>query len=301
MSATTPMDLHSPPLETPVKTRKGLVQTVRQVLQTARRLVIRFVSYWAVTAVAIGAWEAWTRTHKSVFFPPFSEIFRQMVHLWFSGPVSHLLVTTAFTTDVGTSMRRLLEGWGLSVVIGVGFGVVLGLYRPIAEFCAPVMRFSMSVPATALLPVAVVLFGITDQMNTLLITFGTVWTVLVHTIDGVRGLDTNMMLTARSLRLSRARYFFRVVLPAASPRIFAGLRVSLGIGLILMVVSELFAATSGIGYFLVYSQKTFAYLNMWAAILLIGILGIVLNGLLTLVEHSVMRWHIARSRHVGER
>lgn len=261
----------------------------------------RFVSYWWLTALVLGIWQAVAYWHHSPFFPPFLRIFERMVHLWFSGPVDHLFVTTQFNDDLGTSAQRLAEGWGLAVAIGVLAGIALGSWRHLAAFFGPLMRFSMSVPVTAVLPIAVVLFGINNRMNVFLIAFGTVWTVLVHTMDGVQGADEATLLAARSLRLGPTRHFFSVLLPAASPRIFAGLRVSVGIAVVLMVISELFAATNGIGYFLVYSQKTFAYLNMWAAILIIGLLGIALNGAFSLVERRVLSWYIGQQRHIGGR
>src|SRR5690606_42111670 len=150
-------------------------------------------------------------------------------------------------------------GGRISVVVGLGAVTALGFAPRVAAVFNPMIRFGMSVPAAALLPLAVVVFGITDEMNVSLIVVGTVFPILSNTMDAVQGIDRTVIMTARSMRMGRLRYFFMVLLPGASPQIISGLRVSLGIGLILMVVSELFAATDGIGYYIVLASRQFRY------------------------------------------
>jgi ABC-type nitrate/sulfonate/bicarbonate transport system permease component len=110
-------------------------------------------------------------------------------------------------------------------------------------------------------------------------------------MDGVRGIDPTLIDTARSFRVPRAELIRRVVLPAALPQIMAGMRNSLALAVIMMVLSEYFAATSGVGYVLLISKNTFQLGPMWAAILLIGLLGYLLNALFLLVERRVLAWH----------
>ncbi len=116
-------------------------------------------------------------------------------------------------------------------------------------------------------------------------------TILLNTIDGVRGIDPTLVETARSYGMRSLERIRRVVLPAALPQIFAGMRTSLSLAVIIMVLTEYFSSTSGVGYVLLISKNTFQLVPMWAAILLIGLLGYLLNVLLLLFERRVLRWH----------
>jgi ABC-type nitrate/sulfonate/bicarbonate transport system permease component len=133
--------------------------------------------------------------------------------------------------------------------------------------------------------------GVGDAMKVFIIAFVCVWPVLLNTMDGIGGIDHTLLDTARVYQISARDRILRVMLPAAAPQIFAGLRTSLSLSLILMVISEMVASTNGIGYFVLQSQRTFAIPEMWAGIVLLGILGYVLNFIFLLVERRVLRWH----------
>ena len=135
------------------------------------------------------------------------------------------------------------------------------------------------------------MIGVGNSMKVFIIAFVCIWPVLLNVIDGVTGVDPTLRETARAYRIARRDYVRHVMLPAASPQIFAGLRVSLSLALIMMVVSEMVASTNGIGYFVLQSQRTFAIPEMWSGILLLGILGYGLNALLTLLERRALGWH----------
>jgi ABC-type nitrate/sulfonate/bicarbonate transport system permease component len=261
----------------------------------------RTLAFSWMAALLLGVWELVGRTYQSPFFPPFSEVTRAFFSNWFSADIAHGFVSERFTEDLGASLWRALQGWLLAVVIGVALGIVLGVSPRVTALFNPLIRFGMSIPSTALLPLAVVFFGITDRMNVMLIVIGTVFTILINTMDGVRGIDRTAIMTARSLRLRRLRYFFTVLLPGASPQIVSGLRVSMGIGLILMVVSELYAATNGIGYYIVLASRRFRYVDMWSGVLLIAVIGLLLNALFALAESRVLRWHRESRRRAEPR
>jgi len=123
------------------------------------------------------------------------------------------------------------------------------------------------------------------------IVFGIVWPIMLNTMDGAHTLDETVVETTRSMRLSKPRFLATVVFPAALPKIFAGLRVSLSLALILMVISELRGTTDGIGYRMILAQGNFVLSEMWAGIVLLGILGYVLNALLLAVQNRVIGWH----------
>ena len=137
----------------------------------------------------------------------------------------------------------------------------------------------------------IVLFELGTPMQLATIIFGVIWPILLNTIDGAHTLDETVVETTRSMRLSTPRFLATVVFPAALPKIFAGLRVSLSLALILMVISELVGGNDGIGRQMLIAQGNFDHTGMWAGIVLLGILGYVLNALLLAVQNRVIGWH----------
>jgi ABC-type nitrate/sulfonate/bicarbonate transport system permease component len=128
-------------------------------------------------------------------------------------------------------------------------------------------------------------------MKVVLIAFAAVWPTLLNTLDGMRGVDAVKLDTSKVLGLSRARNVAQVVLPAAAPQIVAGLRNSLQVAIILMVVSEWEASSDGIGYYLSNAQQSFDYVGMWSGIIVLAIIGIVANLLFVVAENRALHWH----------
>jgi ABC-type nitrate/sulfonate/bicarbonate transport system permease component len=128
------------------------------------------------------------------------------------------------------------------------------------------------------------------------IVFGCVWPVLLNTVAGIRALDEVLEDVVRCYRIGRLARLWHFVLPGASPQIFTGLRQSLSIGIILMVVSEMFAASNGIGFALVQYQRTFAIPEMWAGIILLGLIGIALSLIFRAIEAWLLGWYYGLRR-----
>jgi ABC-type nitrate/sulfonate/bicarbonate transport system permease component len=156
----------------------------------------------------------------------------------------------------------------------------------------PHIEYWRAMPPPALLPISVVLLhSIGNLQKVSFIAFFCLFPVLLNTIDGVRGIDPTLVETARSYGIPRHDWIRRIVLPAALPQISAGMRLSLSLAVIIMVVSEYFSSTSGVGYVLLVSKNTFQLGPMWAAILLIGVLGYLLNLIYVLAERRFLAWH----------
>jgi ABC-type nitrate/sulfonate/bicarbonate transport system permease component len=173
----------------------------------------------------------------------------------------------------------------------VAVGVPLGLSRTARQAASPIVEFLRAIPPPALLPLAIVIVGIGNSMKVLIIAFVCLWPVLLNTIDGITGIDPTLNDTTRVYGVRGIDRLRRIVLPAAGPQIFAGMRTSLSLAVILMVISEMVASTNGIGFFVLQSQRSFAIPEMWSGILLLGILGYVLNLVFVLVERRVLAWH----------
>lgn len=240
------------------------------------------------------AWDVLFRLHPSRFIQPTLTILSNMGTTWFSGSPTELFTSTTFRTNALPSLERFAEGWAVAVVVGILGGLLLGASRIAEMVFKPLLRFGVSVPATIFLPIAVVIFGITDRMNIFLIAMGAVWPVLLNTMDGIRTIDPAIRDSARSIRITGWRLLRKVILPAASPQIFAGLRVSLGIALVLMVISEMFVGTNGIGFQIMLAQRTFRFPMMWSAVALLGIIAIIMNGIFFFVERAFLSWHRRR-------
>ena len=249
-------------------------------------------------AALLAAWEAAARAASSLFFPPPSVIGADMLHLWLSGPPSALFLTKSVWADLIPSLGRMTAGWAIAVVVGTCLGVVIGRSRRIAQLVNPVLQFTRSTPGPALVPVFLLLLGTGTTMRIALIAFGSVWPILLNTIDGVREVDPIQVDTARAFSFPRRALLLHVVLPSAMPRMFAGMRVAIGLALILMVVSELFASTNGIGYLIGAAQRTFLLPDLWSGMVLLGLLGYLLNVLFVFFENHLLRWH--RGSRQGE-
>jgi ABC-type nitrate/sulfonate/bicarbonate transport system permease component len=260
-----------------------------------RRGISGFARKWLLLIGLIVLWEVASRIGGSVFFPPPSQIAVAAADLWFSGPASSLFLGDAVFTHILPSLERVLGGWLLSVLVGVTLGTALGRSRTGMDYVGPVFAFFRAIPPPTLVPVFLVLFHIGPSMQFAMIIFGSLWPVLLNTVDGVRSVDKVKQETARSLRTPKRYWITMVVLPTALPKIFAGLRVSLSVALILMVISELVAAYNGIGYAMLAAQRQFQLPDMWAWIVLLGILGYGFNAILLAVERRALAWQPART------
>ena len=229
------------------------------------------------------AWQFWTVQSDDPNFPRLSTILVEFKHLW---------LFSEFGTHVVPSLKRILLGFGIATVVGVGLGIPLGLSRWTRAFAMPHVEYWRAMPPPALLPISIVLLhSIDDVQKVTLIAFFCLFPILLNTMDGVRAIDPTLIDTARSFNIPRQERIRRLVVPAALPQIAAGMRTSLSLAVIIMVVAEYFSSTSGVGYVLLISKNTFEFAPMWAAILLIGLLGYGLNVLFMLAERRILAWH----------
>jgi ABC-type nitrate/sulfonate/bicarbonate transport system permease component len=215
-------------------------------------------------------------------FPPLSTIVDFFPDTWFKGRLTH---------DVLPSLARLAVGYTLALVIGVGLGVLIGGSRALRALLEPVLEFLRAIPPPVLVPILILVAGIDNLMKVLVIVSGCVWPVLLNTVEGVRATDEVLDDTCRSYRIGGLTRLRTFVLRSASPQIMAGARQALSIGLILMVISETKAASEGLGFTIIQFSRSFAIPEMWGGIILLGVIGVVLALLFTLVERRVLNWY----------
>lgn len=243
----------------------------------------RLLLLLALPVLLVAAWWAATAGSTDFFWPPLSRIAGTFGETWFTG---------RFTADVLPSLARLLTGYLLAVVLGVGLGTAIGLLPTLRALLEPVLEFFRAIPSPVLVPILMLFAGIGGEMKILVIISGCVWPVLLNTVEGVRALDDVLRDTARCYRLRHRSRLVRLVLPGAAPQIFAGARQALSIGIILMVISEMFAASNGVGFTIIQFQRGFAIPQMWTGIILLGLIGVVLSAVFHAVEAWVLRWYI---------
>jgi ABC-type nitrate/sulfonate/bicarbonate transport system permease component len=237
----------------------------------------------AVPIAILVAWQLWTAHAHSPKFPRLSTILVDFRKQW---------LFAEFGTHVVPSLERIGLGFAIGVIVGVLLGIPLGLSPLLRKIAMPHIEYWRAMPPPALLPISVVLLrSIGNSQKVAFIAFFCLFPVLLNTVDAVRGIDPTLVDTARAFRIPWRERIRRVVLPAALPQIMAGMRNSLALAVIMMVLSEYFAATNGVGYVLLISKNTFQLGPMWAAIVLIGLLGYFLNVLFLLVERRVLAWH----------
>jgi ABC-type nitrate/sulfonate/bicarbonate transport system permease component len=227
-------------------------------------------------------WGVWATVTEPKFFPTPAEVYTAFVDTWI-GP--------AFMEDVVPSLTRLAIGLVASIAVGIALGTVIGLVRWLREFLEPSFEFFRAIPPPVMIPVIAVVLGPTGLMKVVVIMLGAVWPVLLNTIDGVRGTDSVMKDTASAFALTRGQRLRNLVLPAAMPRIMAGVRQAMSIALILMVISEMFNASSGLGYKIVYFQRNYLIAEMWSGIVLLGLVGVLLAVIFGFVERRMLRWY----------
>jgi len=237
----------------------------------------------AVPIAIVVGWQLWAASAHSVKFPRPTTIAVEFRKLW---------LFADFDKHVVPSLERIGLGFSIAVVLGVALGVPLGLFPWARRAAMPHIEVWRAMPPPALLPISIVLLhSIGNTQKVAFIAFFCLFPVLLNTIDGVRGVDRTLLETARSYGISGFARIRHVVLPAASPQIFAGMRTSMALAVITMVLSEYFSSTSGVGYVLLISKNTFQLGPMWAAIVLIGLLGYLANAAFVLVERRVLAWH----------
>jgi ABC-type nitrate/sulfonate/bicarbonate transport system permease component len=260
-----------------------MVRTIGKILhRLAIELALPLVLFVLLLAVSANS--------TNFYFPPLSRVLERFDALWL-GP--------RFVTDVLPSLGRLIAGYAIACLAGIVIGVPLGMFRPLRRAAEPVLEFFRAIPPPALIPVLVMLAGFGDTMKVAVIVTGAIWPILLNTVEGVKAADMVLDETCRTYQIRGMSRLWNFVLPSASPQIIVGMRVGLSIGIILMVISELFGANRGLGASIVQFQRGFAVPEMWTGIILLGLLGVLLSALFRLVEHYTLAWY--RGLHEAER
>ncbi|MEN3222472.1 ABC transporter permease [Mycolicibacterium porcinum] len=248
-----------------------------------QHLVWRLLRPTVVVGAFLALWEVAPRIGlvDKVFLPPFSEV----VSAWFI-----LVHNGQLWEHVSASLSRALAGLAIAIVVSIPLGVAIAWYRPVAEFLNPILELFRNTAALALLPVFILILGIGETSKVALVIYAASFPILLNTISGVRTVDPLLIKSARSLGLSPIRLFQKVILPAAVPTIFTGLRMAAASSILVLIAAEMVGAKAGLGYLITASQLNFQIPNMYAGIVTIALVGVIFNGIVVAIEGRLSGW-----------
>lgn len=193
--------------------------------------------------------------------------------------------------DLWATLTRVLIGFAGTIIVGVPIGILLGYFTKVRKAFELPVDFFRSVPVPILIPLFMLLFGIGEISNMVLIVFGASLITMVHTSYGVRNCDEIKIKVAKSFGLGRRPILFKVILREALPEIAGGLRISLSIVLIMVIVLEMFTGSRlGLGSRVYDNQLLFKISEMYAVIVITGLLGYALNRIFVVLENKIVHW-----------
>ncbi|MCZ8261180.1 MAG: ABC transporter permease [Beijerinckiaceae bacterium] len=206
------------------------------------------------------------------------------------GPMTLSPYVGSWADAIYFSAGRVAKGFGLAVLVGVPLGIMIGWSRLAASVVDPTIQWLRPVPITAWLPISIAIFGISDFGAVFLITIGAFYPIVINTTQGARDVDKNWIRAALMMGASQWDVLRRVVLPAALPSIFTGLRIGLGIGWTAVIVSEMVAVKSGLGYVLWDAYYVGRMDIVIADMVSIGLFGFLSDWAIVRLEHWVLKW-----------
>jgi ABC-type nitrate/sulfonate/bicarbonate transport system permease component len=244
--------------------------------------VLAVLLVWELTAQA-----QWV---NPLLVPAVSKIVQTFAELLWSGQIP---------LQVLTSLKRAAVGYAVAAMICIPLGICMGLFDHLRRALEVTIDMLRPIPPPVVIPVAMLFFGLGDAMKIFVIGFSCAWPILLNTLDGVRNIDRVLWQTARTFGLPQGQIIWHVLLPASAPHIMTGLRVSLPIMLILVVIAEMVGSTDGIGYFILEAQRRFRVAQMYAGMLALAMVGYLLNQLFNLVHRSLLAWHWGMTRRTA--
>lgn len=245
--------------------------------------VFWMLASFATAAAIVGIWQliADYKLVSPVFLPGPDRAWAALVEGMVKGD---LLVKVAGTVE------RMVYGWLLASLVGVLIGSAIGISARARAYLGPTLEFLRPLPASAIIPVAIAFLGLSDGMVLLVIGFGALWPMLLATVHGFAAVEPRLYEVSRALKLSRLEVIWKIALPNAMPDILAGMRLGLTVALILAVVGEMLAGRDGLGLWILLSARSFRAPDLFAGVILLGLVGLVSASLLSLAERHLLRW-----------
>jgi ABC-type nitrate/sulfonate/bicarbonate transport system permease component len=247
-----------------------------------RRFPARLTRILAIVVFVLG-WEILSRSGlvSTLFLPPPSVVARTG---W------HLLLNGSLFGNISASLGRVLAGFFLATLLAIPLGIVAGMSTTIFNSIDPIIELFRPIPVLALLPLAILWFGIGESSKIFIITYAAFFPIFINTLAGVRYSDPTLIQVASTLGASRLQIFYRVVLMSALPSLAVGIRLGLGFAFLALVAAELIASTRGLGYLIMDARLTFQTDVSMVGIVSLGVLGYAMNAILVRIERWALAW-----------
>jgi ABC-type nitrate/sulfonate/bicarbonate transport system permease component len=191
-----------------------------------------------------------------------------------------------------STVERMVYGWLLASIVGVALGAIIGISPAARAYLLPTLEMIRPLPASAVIPVAISFFGLSDGMVLAVIGFGALWPMLLSTAHGFTAVEPRLYEVGRALALNRWDVIRKIALPSALPDILAGMRIGLTIALILSVVGEMLSSSNGLGQWILFAGRSFRAADLFAGIILLGMIGFVSAAVLGGAERYLLRWRV---------
>lgn len=255
----------------------------RRLARGAGRLAWRVLKPALVIALFLLFWEVAPRLGlvDRIFLPPFSTVVQRGEELVRNGQL---------WDNTSASLGRSLTGFAIAVALAVPAGVAIAWYKPIADFLNPLLELFRNTAALALLPVFILILGIGETSKVAIVVYAGFFPILLNTISGVRAVDPLLVKSAVSLGFSPLRLFQKVILPAAVPTIFTGIRMAASASILVLIATEMSGARAGLGYLITAAQQNFQIPDMYVGIVAIALVGLIYNAVLVTIERRLTRW-----------
>jgi ABC-type nitrate/sulfonate/bicarbonate transport system permease component len=201
-----------------------------------------------------------------------------------------LVVEGRIFAPLGHTLLLFAAGYGIACVLGILVGAVMGVNNALYNLLEPLIELVRPLPKSALTPVLYLFIGAGPALMITIVALGAFFPIVINTLGGVRGIDPTLLDTARTFRCSRTRTIFGVVLPAIAPMILAGMRVALGLGLVLIILAEMLVGEDGLGFMIIDLQRSFQIREMYAWVVVLAVLGGVITVLFDTLDRRLVPW-----------
>ena len=250
---------------------------------------LRSASGWLLVGLLLLLWELSARLGWVVSpnWPPLSQVLAAGWHDMASGELALRL---------GGTLWRAALGLAIGSAAGIAAGFAMAQSRLVARTLGPVVELFRPIPVPAIIPPLILFLGVDDAMKLAIIALSAFFPVAISTRQGAASVDPTLLASARTLGVPRWRPFLAITWPATLPYVLAGMRVSLALSLVVAVVGEMIAGDSGIGHYLVLMQFAVRAAEMYAAILLLAVVGYALNRGFIAIEKRLLFWYSAEAR-----
>jgi ABC-type nitrate/sulfonate/bicarbonate transport system permease component len=225
-----------------------------------------------VPLLCLAGWEVMARS-------PIGDPIYSPSLLGIAGALWTLVASGELFTHLGASAVRVAAGFSLGLVLGVPFGLATGYWPFVHRNVSPVLEVLRAFPSITLVPIAMVWFGIGDAAKIFLVAYASFWPIFLNSVTGARETSPLLLKAASVMELDRSALFRDVVFPSALPSILTGVRVSLAVAVIVLIVSEMIGASRGIGYLIIDAERNYLTGKMFAGVIVMGAIGATLNGL----------------------